>query len=63
MSVTITRVDGKVYSINITSEHVKPFLKSLDLLIDILIDSDSSSFKSFQEDKDNEALFLVAREY
>lgn len=69
MSITITKVNGKLDSILVTEKHVMQLLRSIDNLIDVYINASQNnideivSFSTFQSLEENQSLFLLMKEY
>jgi len=61
MSVVVTRVDGKPYSININGEDVKLLLRSITLVMDYAEEKGMDMWK-LKNDELHKALFLIKRE-
>ncbi len=64
MSVMVTKVDGKAYSINITGDDVGHILKGIYELIDSYSEHcTENEWPTFKESNEAKSLYLLTREY
>lgn len=63
MSVTVTKSDGEVYSININGPDAYNVMKSIAYLIDLCQEGAGLNIQEFQHNENHKSLMLVMREF